>query len=761
MCTSNAIQVMNSKSVHVYGASACSWQCLGPGTKESMVSVRNSTQVSFVGMYASCVKGTSHACYFLGARPGDKRFGMGATHVVAAQWASVKSDDDSAASSFDASFEGGNLDFNASRWTGPNEISYLGARKCGPASTQCSPYTNWAFFSVSNLSTAQPTTLVTLSSEWRSPPWFSYVNCDDGSCWTRINTTAPAPAHEGHAHVHRFTYAKAFVAFSIPYTPNVQGKRLLADLPPAFKRFSLATSEAGNDVAAINISDGGARCPQKKRALVWFQARQHAWESGASWLADGVARFAAGGGGAALRAIADVVVVPVMDVDNVLVGGAGKDQLPVDFNRDWGPAARICRNETQTLCQHWKAIKAVVRAIDAAMSSGVYDALIFVDSHSPGDPTDPAQVWTECSHGPSAVSAHAWNVTQGYKSAMLGRAKSCGRLAYKNWCAEVGPAYGNQYSGYHADEISFMYVFQKYKALMNSATQRSMSFSHETSAATVAEAHCYGAAIGASLAAVLDRTKPIDTAGASTKCTGYPDSCHELPPPPSPVLHEAGFVVSGAGKSDVNGKYVFKTSPKGWEHSAYYVKDANHQLYRYKDAKTGRDQWHLCHVGKCCWYDAPGQGQAEPPASGWKLAPNAPPGTQGPAPTLTASKPPLKTDDMKSFPDAGRAINGTPDDDSSAVPPRGVPTLDEIAGRWMNTSELGLASGIYRSMSSRWPRARRDGFHIKFSAAPTPAMFRSKLRSAWCLKVPACCFAHGCSSTKRLRRHGRSSSELG
>ena len=361
-------------------------------------------------------------------------------------------------SSFDASWEGGNFDPSATRWTGPDEISFLGDRKCGPASTACSPDTNWVFFSVSNLSTTHPTRLVDLSSMWPSPPWVSYSNCDDGSCWQRINLTATAAARDPayassprSPHVHHFTSPKAFIAFSIPYTPNRQGKRLLAELPPAFRRFSLATSEAGNDIAAINISNG-ARRPQKK-TLVWFQARLHAWESGASWVADGVARWSAGPSGKDLRDVADIVVVPVMDVDNVLIGGAGKDQLPVDFNRDWGPPATVCRNETNTLCQHWKAIKAAVQTIDAAMSSGVYDALVFIDSHSPGNPTNPAQVWTQCSHGPSAISAHAWNLTQGYKVAMLGHAKGCGRLRYENWCAEVGPAYGNKYSGYHAGEI--------------------------------------------------------------------------------------------------------------------------------------------------------------------------------------------------------------------------------------------------------------------------------------------------------------------
>ena len=58
---------------------------------------------------------------------------------------------------------------------------YVGEKKCGPASTFCSPYTNWAFFSVANLSVTEPTTLVATSGDWPSPPWFSYTDGDDGT----------------------------------------------------------------------------------------------------------------------------------------------------------------------------------------------------------------------------------------------------------------------------------------------------------------------------------------------------------------------------------------------------------------------------------------------------------------------------------------------------------------------------------------------------------------------------------------------------
>ena len=62
------------------------------------------------------------------------------------------------------------------------------------------------------------------------------------------------------------------------------------------------------------------------------------------------------------------------------------------------PLGQVARNETGALCQHWAAIKAAVLTIRKAMASGVYDNLIFVDSHSPGNPEDPAQVWTECTY---------------------------------------------------------------------------------------------------------------------------------------------------------------------------------------------------------------------------------------------------------------------------------------------------------------------------------------------------------------------------
>ena len=259
------------------------------------------------------------------------------------------------------------------------------------------------------------------------------------------------------------------------------------------------------------------------------------------------------------------------------------------------------------------------------MESGRYDNLIFVDSHSPGHPKEPAQVWTECSHGPSAVSPRAWSMTQGYKVLFEQCTVGCGRLAYTQWCAEVGPAYGNQYSGYHAGEISFMkffFMYLFYAALMNRNGARSMSFSHETSAA---EAHCYGAEIGAAIAAVLGSTGALNTTGASTACTGYRRRRHTAP--------DSGCAAPAAPTATACMPACRRQ--RGGSTRLFFQKDEAHSLYRCRHPATDEEGWHICDTGVACHYDAPpsSDGASEPPDTGWVVSPGGV-GT-APAPSLT------------------------------------------------------------------------------------------------------------------------------
>jgi hypothetical protein len=70
-----------------------------------------------------------------------------------------------------------------------------------------------------------------------------------------------------------------------------------------------------------------------------------------------------------LRTQAIVYVVPIMDVDMSAIGGTGKDQTPVDFNRDWDSPS------------YWNAVKDVKTKM---LQTSVQNRFkIFIDSHDP------------------------------------------------------------------------------------------------------------------------------------------------------------------------------------------------------------------------------------------------------------------------------------------------------------------------------------------------------------------------------------------
>lgn len=100
----------------------------------------------------------------------------------------------------------------------------------------------------------------------------------------------------------------------------------------------LCRSRGGREVPLLRVAAGPL--PVERRPSVWVQARQHAWESGSSWVARGFGDWLLGDAEAArrLRERAEILIVPIMDVDNAATGNGGKDAVPHDHNRDWSAA---------------------------------------------------------------------------------------------------------------------------------------------------------------------------------------------------------------------------------------------------------------------------------------------------------------------------------------------------------------------------------------------------------------------------------------
>lgn len=156
------------------------------------------------------------------------------------------------------------------------------------------------------------------------------------------------------------------VAWGPPFVP-ADAEKLLAELAtklPESKRFELSKSRDGHVVHGIRIGDENA--PHQ----VWVGARHHAWEAGGSQVGRGFIRWYASDEAKALRANTCLHYIPIMDVDNVMLGAGGKEAEPRDHNRDWAD---------EPIYPEVAAAQRMIRDIEAKHGLDVY-----IDLHNPG-----------------------------------------------------------------------------------------------------------------------------------------------------------------------------------------------------------------------------------------------------------------------------------------------------------------------------------------------------------------------------------------
>jgi hypothetical protein len=126
-----------------------------------------------------------------------------------------------------------------------------------------------------------------------------------------------------------------WVAWGPPFTPRHTDELIVQAgmISPAVTPIELARTRGGRPVRGLRVSEAAGPA----QAAIWIQARQHAWESGSSWVARGLVEWLVSNDADArrLRRHAEVFVVPIMDVDNVATGDGGKEADPRDHNRDW------------------------------------------------------------------------------------------------------------------------------------------------------------------------------------------------------------------------------------------------------------------------------------------------------------------------------------------------------------------------------------------------------------------------------------------
>ncbi len=223
----------------------------------------------------------------------------------------------------------------------------------------------WWYAKVSGLQVGETLSIDVGEAPWATPDQAVYSV--DNTIWKqtkpgvregkRIRYEIKSPARE------------IWVAWGAPYLlEQAQRSVELAAKHKFVEAIELCQTRGGNPTPALVVTEAP---DSPERIGIWIQARQHAWESGASWVCHGFIKWIVSSDpkAQAIRKKSLITIVPIMDIDNVQLGAGGKSQKPQDHNRDWSDEP------------HWKAVAAAQSAIRDQDQNGRFD--LFIDLHNP------------------------------------------------------------------------------------------------------------------------------------------------------------------------------------------------------------------------------------------------------------------------------------------------------------------------------------------------------------------------------------------
>lgn len=168
-----------------------------------------------------------------------------------------------------------------------------------------------------------------------SRPVFSY----DNMTWTHFSDGQMSWDEKEIRLTARFTPARStmWIAHMEPYTQR-ELDRLLALKHPHLKLGVAGTTVRGRKIPLLTITDPAV--PDRGKKVVWLMARQHAWEAGTSFAADGAVRFLLSKDAEAARIRRSTIfqVIPVFDCDGTAEGLVRFNVNGYDNNRNWDTA---------------------------------------------------------------------------------------------------------------------------------------------------------------------------------------------------------------------------------------------------------------------------------------------------------------------------------------------------------------------------------------------------------------------------------------
>ena len=200
------------------------------------------------------------------------------------------------------------------------------------------------------------------------------VASDDGEHWTPIaDVRWDDRAKEATLRL-RPQRDAIWIAHQPPYTP-----RRLARLLEQVDRCDDARIEVigktamGRDLHMVTVT--AADVDDREKAVVWLQARQHAWESGTSYVMEGALRFVTSDDpkARAFRRRTVFLFTPMVDPDGCATGQVRFNANGFDVNRHWDEVDLRQKRYLAEMPEIWYVKKAIVSRVDSGRPDPSHD----------------------------------------------------------------------------------------------------------------------------------------------------------------------------------------------------------------------------------------------------------------------------------------------------------------------------------------------------------------------------------------------------
>lgn len=192
------------------------------------------------------------------------------------------------------------------------------------------------------------------------------VSSDDGVSWKPISETSWDDRTKEATLRIRPERDSIWIAHQQPYTPRHLAQLLEAVDGSDDARIELIGRTAqGRDLAMVTVTN--AEVPDRDKKTVWLQARQHAWESGTSYVMEGALRFVTSDDPKA-RALRTKVVfkfTPMVDPDGAATGQVRFNANGYDVNRHWDEVDLRRKRYLRLMPEIWYTKKAIGSYVDS------------------------------------------------------------------------------------------------------------------------------------------------------------------------------------------------------------------------------------------------------------------------------------------------------------------------------------------------------------------------------------------------------------